>query len=494
VRNMGNRVKRYDAFISYGHKADHGLGRAVQWGLQRFSRPWYRVTAMRVFRDETNLAVNQELWQEIEKALDRSEYFILLASTAAARSAWVEREAAHWLANRSSKTLLIGLVDGTMYWDSASRAFDREKTNALPPVLMKADLPEPMYADFTWIKRSEEMSLRNKRFAIEIARIASTISGRPLDELIGEDIRQRRRMRAAAIVGTSAIATATFFGAWQWQLASERQQLAFSSRLASHSHELLQAQPDLALLLAVKATKVANTVSARASLVAALDAEPAVVRFLRGHTAGVSSVVMSRDGRTAASGDETGQILFWDLDRRQELWPRIKQNGSVTGLAISPDGRILASSGAGNEILLWDIPSREQIGPSLVGHAAVVTDIAFANDRLLVSGSSDGTVALWDAPDRRLLSSLDAGAGNILRVVASQKGDLLAVAGTHGVRVLDLNTQRWQTPGVIGIGQTVLASLSIVSGSSPGSTRFCHRWRCAGLQLQCWKSRKDFAG
>jgi len=86
----------------------------------------------------------------------------------------------------------------------------------------------------------------------------------------------------------------------------------------------------------------------RASLIAALEAEPAVVGFLRGHNAAVSSIVMGQDGGMAASGDETGQISFWDLDRREQMEPPVKQNGAVTGLAITPDGRILASAGTGN--------------------------------------------------------------------------------------------------------------------------------------------------
>ena len=71
---------RYHAFISYSHAADGRLAPAFQAGLQRLAKPWYRLRAMRVFRDQTGLAVTPRLWESIKNALCILEYFILLAS------------------------------------------------------------------------------------------------------------------------------------------------------------------------------------------------------------------------------------------------------------------------------------------------------------------------------------------------------------------------------------------------------------------------------
>ena len=59
----------FDAFISYSHQADDHLSRAIERGLKRLARPWYRPSALRVFRDETSLAVNPHLWGSIAGAL-----------------------------------------------------------------------------------------------------------------------------------------------------------------------------------------------------------------------------------------------------------------------------------------------------------------------------------------------------------------------------------------------------------------------------------------
>ena len=65
----------FDAFISYSHAADGKLAAAVQRGLHRFAKPLLKRRAIRVFRDESTLAMTPQLWPEIEKALRSSRFF-----------------------------------------------------------------------------------------------------------------------------------------------------------------------------------------------------------------------------------------------------------------------------------------------------------------------------------------------------------------------------------------------------------------------------------
>src|SRR3954469_886351 len=92
----------YDAFISYSRAVDGKLAPALQRGLQRFAKPWYRMRALRVFRDDASLSASPDLWGSIQQALDGSRYFILLASPAAAQSPWVAKEAEHWIEQRGT--------------------------------------------------------------------------------------------------------------------------------------------------------------------------------------------------------------------------------------------------------------------------------------------------------------------------------------------------------------------------------------------------------
>jgi hypothetical protein len=113
----------FDAFVSYSRAIDGRLAPALQSALQRFAKPWYRMRAKRIFRDDASLSANPGLWSSIEQALEASEFFILLASTDAAASRWVTREVSCWLQNASAERLLIVLTDGDLVWDEVRGAF-----------------------------------------------------------------------------------------------------------------------------------------------------------------------------------------------------------------------------------------------------------------------------------------------------------------------------------------------------------------------------------
>ena len=171
----------------------------------------HRLRAMRVFRDETGLAITPALWPSIEAVLLDSEYFLLLASPEASASEWVQREVACWLDRRSADHLLIALTRGEIRWNDAAHDFDWNGTDALPRQLSKAFDQVPKYVDLSWARMATDLSLRNPDFLTAVASVASTLQGQPLDELVGEDVRQHRRTRrvaAAAIVGLATLAVA----------------------------------------------------------------------------------------------------------------------------------------------------------------------------------------------------------------------------------------------------------------------------------------------
>jgi hypothetical protein len=105
----------------------------LQRGLQRFAKPWYRARALRIFRDDASLSVTSSLWKEAERALDESEYYLLLCSPEAASSEWVAKEAGHWRETKPIEKVLVVLTGGQLIWDRRADDFDWRRTTAISP-------------------------------------------------------------------------------------------------------------------------------------------------------------------------------------------------------------------------------------------------------------------------------------------------------------------------------------------------------------------------
>ena len=207
----------YDAFISYSHAADGRLAPAVQTGLQRLAKSWWRIRALRIFRDETGLSVNPDLWRSIEAALRSSQWFVLFCSPEAATSPWVNKEIETWIETMPPERILPVLTSGTFEWDAELRDFSQD-SNAVPPTLRGQYGEMPHYLDLRWARSETQLDLRNSRFRGAIATIAAPIHGVTRDELDDEDVRVYRRARRLAQAGVALLVVlvciASALGAW----------------------------------------------------------------------------------------------------------------------------------------------------------------------------------------------------------------------------------------------------------------------------------------
>lgn len=350
-------MAEYDVFISYSNAADKRLAPALQRGLQRFAKPFYRRQALRVFRDKTGLAVNESLWVSITGALDASRHFLLLASPDSATSHWVRREVAHWLAKSSGRRLLILLTDGEIVWDDTANDFDWNHTTALPKELSGVFQEEPLWLDLRWARTEEHLSLRHPRFRDGIADLAATLHGIPKDRIAGRDIQEHRRTLAAAWSAVTALIVLTIVAVLAAYVAHRNEQQALSRLLAAQSLNVLEERSfDLALLLAVEALEKTDTYEARDALMTTVQRQPNLVGLL--HGAGkVRYLAFSPDGEILASVSSDRAIRLWDVFTRSLRGePLIAGERVPKQLVFSPDGRTLAAVTSGGTIL-WDLSS-----------------------------------------------------------------------------------------------------------------------------------------
>ena len=185
---------KYNAFISYSHAADGKLAPALQIGLEKFAKPWYKLRNLNIFRDESSLSASPHLWKNIQEALENSEYLIYMASPTSAASKWVIKEVEYWLEHKSIETLLIVLTDGEINWDSATNSFANKDVDSLPDVLDNAFDEEPFYIDFRAVKSSEDVSLKNPLFKKEILKLAAHIHGKAPKDMAGTEVQEHRNM------------------------------------------------------------------------------------------------------------------------------------------------------------------------------------------------------------------------------------------------------------------------------------------------------------
>jgi WD40 repeat protein len=251
---------------------------------------------------------------------------------------------------------------------------------------------------------------------------------------------------------------------------------------------------------------------------------------LGGHTAEVTCLAFSPDGKSLVSGSNDRTVRLWEVSTAQQRWVG-KAGGEVRWVAFSHDGKRVASGGMDNLVSVWDAAGGRK-ERSLAGHTSRVTSVAFTPDgKSVVSTSWDRSARVWDlaggkqaraflhqagpeavavSPDGKSLAVLGGGDNTLylwdltsaedrllwkgrhyqgLRLAFSPDGKLLASAGwDNTVRLWDVAAGRLLPPcrrpvGHDGWVQAVLplpGGRGIVSAGSDGQVLL---WDAAGRRV-----------
>jgi WD40 repeat protein len=453
----------YDAFVSYSHTADNIPAAALQAALHRFAKPWYKLRAVHIFRDQTNLAINPALWSSIRDALDQSLFFILLASPEAAASAWVAKEAEYWIGRNGPSHILIVLTGGALKWNHSAAAFTSEDTNALPPCLLRAFPEEPLYLDLRWVRNgAPRLSMREPRFHEAVLELASTLHNRPKDELDGTDIRLQRETRLLAASGLIVILLIALFALRQTRLGRDESIQNRAASLAANSRKVLADNPDRAgeaALLAVESNRLAPSFEGNQALRAAVSLLPAAAQFYAPPDANPSerirALAFSPDGARLAAARDDGSTQLIDFKNHQQpidFAPDDRPAASIelasgpqgasaddnaaVSVAFNSTGSLLASGARDGIAHIWTLPGAREV--LRVVDAAAISQIAFhpkANQ--IVAASDDGHVRVFDVARAATVADVKC-SGKIVAAAFSPDGSLIAALSSDGeVSLLD---------------------------------------------------------
>jgi WD40 repeat protein len=420
-----------DAFISYSHRADRELAAATEKGLERLAKPLFAMRAMEVFRDVSDLPASSGLGPALEAQLEASRWLVFFASRASAQSTYCNDEITWWLAHRGTAQLLLVLTDGRIVWDRVPRDFNWQATDALPATLKGAFAAEPLYVDLREVRASGDLSLANPTFRAAILDLAAPIRGVPKNSLDSEDVRRQRQVRRLA---RGAVATIVLLGVAAAVLAvvaRQQAQLSLARQLSAQARQVVRAQPDLGMLLAVEALNIVDTVQGRSALLDVLLDRPHLRRVLHGATqaeleqqeafrfvgptrppskqpvapngqpvwcdGGVETTSRSTDGRLAAYGCYAGDVRIADASGLWSGSSRIGHDQPVMSVLFADGDRLLASGGYDGRILLWHAASGVAMEPAFAENELPVLALGLsANGKTLVSLHEGGPAKLWD--------------------------------------------------------------------------------------------------
>jgi WD40 repeat protein/uncharacterized caspase-like protein len=202
-----------------------------------------------------------------------------------------------------------------------------------------------------------------------------------------------------------------------------------------------------------------------------------------GHTADVTSVAFSTDGKQVLTGSGDGTAKLWDLSGR-ELQTFAGHDSGVSSVAFSRDGTQVLTGSQDGTAKLWDLSGYEI--QTFRGHADGVTSVAFSPDgQKVLTGSIDRTAKLWDLSGRGIQIFTENDAQGVSSAVFSPDGQKVLTGSENGTAKLwDLSGRVIQTftehPYEVSSVAFSPDGLKVLTGSM----EIAKLWDLSGRELQ----------
>lgn len=263
-----------------------------------------------------------------------------------------------------------------------------------------------------------------------------------------------RRLRwSLGTAGVVAIVVSLLAGlaVMQTSRVTEERDAAFSRQLAASARNQLDVDPELALLLAIKAVEVKPTAAADAVLRQAVVDSRVQATLQAAGDRGVAEVVVSPDGRRIVTSNDDRILQTWEQSRQDGTWSATRTltlaNVQVQRPAFSPDGRYLAATTLKAEatewtVQVWDLNLAGQ-PTTLRGQFPYGADLVFSTDsRQIVAAAEEGVWSLDPAGRRPPVLLFDSKSVQLSRRALSPDGRFVTAFRTSGMWVEDLTRRR----------------------------------------------------
>ncbi|KAI0650997.1 WD40 repeat-like protein [Trametes meyenii] len=151
---------------------------------------------------------------------------------------------------------------------------------------------------------------------------------------------------------------------------------------------------------------------------------------LEGHKGMITSASFTEDGRRIVTGADDCICRIWSTETGQELVYLHEHTGPVWSVAFSPDGKHVASGSSDSTVKVCDAWTGQRL-LSLDGHDSMINCVVYSPDgRYIASASSDNTVRLWNAADGTCALTYNEHSDIVTSLLFSPNGRTLA-SGSH---------------------------------------------------------------
>ena len=301
---------------------------------------------------------------------------------------------------------------------------------------------------------------------------------------------RRLRILLAGVVSLLALAlVAGVVALIQRGHARHSATVAQAGRLAAESREAAGRQPDLALLLALEAGRLDDSVDSRGALLGALEHGSRIRAWLQNFDAPVVATAFNPRGTLLAATTIEGTTLYDTATWKPRGEPLRSAQGGSSGVDFSPDGRTLAIAGGEGRVELWDVATRKELreltDPAAVAYGEpALAVVRYSPDGSVIAagGLEANHVTLWSAAGGRLMGrpiTTNPPGSGAHSISFSPDSKRVAVPGAPGtVGIWDVASgRRVGTPVAIGsadVADTIFAEggRTLIASDDEGSVSF----------------------
>ena len=151
-----------------------------------------------------------------------------------------------------------------------------------------------------------------------------------------------------------------------------------------------------------------------------------LARKLEGHTAPITAIAWTPNGKTVASASADKTVRVWDAQKGELLKKLEGHTEAVSVLSWAPSGKQLASGSHDKSVRLWDTVTGKSL-KTLDNHPAAVTIMDW-NGKMLVAGGPSKTVFVWNTATGQTVRKLEV-SGQAESLSWSPDGKVIATGG-----------------------------------------------------------------